>query len=90
MRFLLLSRDGDHLLGAELARMGHDTVITSGEEVTAATISLVDVLVLEAGHVSEPSGWFSRLRAQIRAAEVTLFGLARRPEELPTLMEVGV
>jgi PAS domain S-box-containing protein len=92
MRFLLLSRDGDHPIGAELARMGHDVVVATGPEVTAATISLVDVLVVGADLVREKSEWFSRLRAQIRAAEVFVLGMALSTdtEELTPLMEIGV
>ena len=48
MRFLLVSRDGDHPIEAELARIGHEVVVVEGPEVTAATISLVDVLVIAA------------------------------------------
>ncbi|PTL85652.1 hypothetical protein DAT35_02750 [Vitiosangium sp. GDMCC 1.1324] len=60
MRFLLLSRDGDHPIGSELTRMGHEVVVASGPEVTAATISLVDVLVVGADQVREKSEWFNR------------------------------
>src|SRR4051794_27037036 len=92
MRFLLLSRDGDHPIGAELVRMGHEVVVASGPEVTAATISLVDVLVVGAEQVREKSEWFGRLRAQIRAAEVSVLGMAASiaEEELAPLMEIGV
>jgi len=92
MRFLLLSRDGDHPIGTELARMGHDVVVASGPEVTAATISLVDVLVVGADQVREKSEWFGRLRAQIRAAEVSVLGMAANTEdeELSPLLEIGV
>ncbi|WP_395833622.1 ATP-binding protein [Cystobacter fuscus] len=92
MRFLLLSRDGDHPIGSELAQMGHEVVVASGPEVTAATISLVDVLVVGAEQVREKSEWFTRLRAQIRAAEVSMIGMAASlaDEELSPLMEIGV
>jgi two-component system, NtrC family, sensor kinase len=92
MRFLLLSRDGDHPIGAELAQMGHEVVVASGPEVTAATISLVDVLVVGADQVREKSDWFTRLRAQIRVAEVAVLGMVQRlvEEELAPLMEIGV
>ncbi|WP_395804409.1 PAS domain S-box protein [Archangium minus] len=92
MRFLLLSRDGDHPIGAELTRMGHEVVVASGPEVTAATISLVDVLVVGAEQVREKSDWFNRLRAQIRAAEVSVLGMVANltDEELAPLMEIGV
>ncbi|MFL5353322.1 ATP-binding protein [Archangium sp.] len=92
MRFLLLSRDGDHPIGAELSRMGHEVVVASGPEVTAATVSLVDVLVVGAAQVREKSEWFNRLRAQIRAAEVSVLGMAESlaEEELAPLMEIGV
>ena len=92
MRFLLLSRDGDHPIGSELSRMGHEVVVASGPEVTAATISLVDVLVVGADQVREKSDWFSRLRAQIRAAEVSVLGMAASltDEDIAPLMEIGV
>ena len=92
MRFLLLSRDGDHPIGAELAQMGHEVVVAAGPEVTAATISLVDVLVVGADQVREKSEWFNRLRAQIRAAEVSVLGMASSLEEgeIAPLMEIGV
>jgi len=92
MRFLLLSRDGDHPIGSELSRMGHEVVVASGPEVTAATISLVDVLVVGAEQVREKSDWFSRLRAQIRAAEVSVLGMAASltDEDIAPLMEIGV
>ncbi|MFE8598334.1 ATP-binding protein [Archangium violaceum] len=92
MRFLLLSRDGDHPIGAELSRMGHEVVVASGPEVTAATISLVDVLVVGAEQVREKSDWFNRLRAQIRAAEVSVLGMADglSEEDIAPLMEIGV
>jgi len=72
--------------------MGHDVVVASGPEVTAATISLVDVLVVGADQVREKSEWFSRLRAQIRAAEVSVLGMAAttEDEELSPLLEIGV
>ncbi|MFX4639396.1 hypothetical protein ABTA98_19465, partial [Acinetobacter baumannii] len=55
-------------------------------------ISLVDVLVVSAEQVREKSEWFNRLRAQIRAAEVSVLGMAANlsDEELAPLMEVGV
>ena len=92
MRFLLLSRDGDHPIRAELARIGHELVVAAGPDVTAATISLVDVVIVGADMVREKSEWFSRLRAQIRAAEVTVLGMANdtSEEELAPLLEVGV
>ncbi|HEX8818983.1 MAG TPA: ATP-binding protein [Archangium sp.] len=72
--------------------MGHDVVVASGPEVTAATISLVDVLVVGADQVREKSEWFSRLRAQIRAAEVSVLGMASSTddEEVSPLLEIGV
>ncbi len=72
--------------------MGHDVVVASGPEVTAATISLVDVLVVGADQVREKSEWFSRLRAQIRAAEVSVLGMAANTEdeEISPLLEIGV
>jgi two-component system, NtrC family, sensor kinase len=92
MRFLLLSRDGDHPIGSELSRMGHEVVVASGPEVTAATISLVDVLVVGTEQVREKSEWFNRLRAQIRAAEVSVLGMADglSEEDIAPLMEIGV
>jgi len=72
--------------------MGHEVVVASGPEVTAATISLVDVLVVGAEQVREKSEWFNRLRAQIRVAEVSVLGMVNRlaEEELAPLMEIGV
>ncbi|MCY1077939.1 ATP-binding protein [Archangium lansingense] len=72
--------------------MGHEVVVASGPEVTAATISLVDVLVVGAEQVREKSEWFSRLRAQIRAAEVSVLGMAASlaEEDIIPLMEIGV
>ncbi|HZH12950.1 MAG TPA: ATP-binding protein [Archangium sp.] len=72
--------------------MGHEVVVASGPEVTAATISLVDVLVVGAEQVREKSDWFSRLRAQIRAAEVSVLGMAASltDEDIAPLMEIGV
>ena len=72
--------------------MGHEVVVASGPEVTAATISLVDVLVVGAEQVREKSEWFNRLRAQIRAAEVSVLGMAASLEEedITPLMEIGV
>ncbi len=92
MRFLLLSRDGDHPIGAELTRMGHDVVVAAGPEVTAATISLVDALVVGSELVREKSEWFNQLRAQIRAAEVIVLGMApsTSDEEISSLLEFGV
>jgi PAS domain S-box-containing protein len=92
MRFLLLSRDGDHPIGAELARIGHELVVAEGPDVTAATISLVDVVLFGSELVREKSDWFNRLRAQVRAAEVIVLGMANstEEEEIAPLLEVGV
>ncbi|MBM7116073.1 PAS domain S-box protein [Archangium primigenium] len=72
--------------------MGHEVVVAAGPEVTAATISLVDVLVVGAEQVREKSEWFNRLRAQIRVAEVSVLGMVNRlvEDELAPLMEIGV
>jgi PAS domain S-box-containing protein len=93
MRFLIISTDAEHPLGAELTRMGHHVEMASGSEVTAATVSLVDVLVVESSRVREEAGWIGVLCNQARAAEVSLIGLTSTLEdyeEIGALLTLGV
>lgn len=92
MRFLLISLDGHHPLGAELTQQEHEVVVSSGQDVTAATLSLVDVLAVESSRLRAEEPALTQLLSLARSTEVAVLGVAASvaPEELEPLLKARV